>query len=130
MNLFNTGWNDQIRWILKIKKLTENRRFSFAHPPLIAKLPLFIGNQKVLGVVGLPVGECLYVGPLFVVLVQVTFPQEGLQHQGLSGFWKKAVILHKGGGVNEKRLFPVKEPPGGGDCSRRLLLWINGISTS
>ncbi len=38
--------------------------------------------------------------------------QEGLQHQGLSGYWIKVLILHKGGGANEKRLFPVKEPPG------------------
>ncbi len=40
--------------------------------------PLFIGNQRVLGVVGLPVGECLDVEPLFVVLRQITFSQEGL----------------------------------------------------
>ncbi len=46
-----------------------------------ANLPLFIGNQRVHGVVGLPVGECLDVGPLFVVLRQVTYPQEVSQHQ-------------------------------------------------
>ena len=33
------------------------------------------------------------------------------------------LILHEGGGANEKRLFPVNEPPGGGDSSRRQL-WI------
>ena len=33
----------------------------------------------------------------------------------------EAVILHKGGGANEKHLFSVKEPPGGGDSSRRLV---------
>ena len=43
-----------------------------------------LDKQRVLGVVGLPVGECLEVGRLFVVLVQVTYPQEGSQHQGLS----------------------------------------------
>ncbi len=57
--------------------LTMNRRFSFAHPPLC---------QWVLGVVGLSVGECLDVGPLFVVLRQVTYSQEGLQHQGSTDF--------------------------------------------
>ncbi len=46
-----------------------------------AKLQLFIGNQRVLAVVDLPVGEYLEVGPLFVVLRQVTYPQEGSQHQ-------------------------------------------------
>ena len=45
------------------------------------KLRLCFGNQRVLGVVGLPVGEFLNVGPLFVVLIQVTYPQEGSQHQ-------------------------------------------------
>ncbi len=44
--------------------LNPERRFS---------LPLLIDNQRVLGVVGLPVGECLDVGPFFVV----TYPQEG-----------------------------------------------------
>ena len=29
--------------------------------------------------------------------------------------------LHKGGGENENRLFPVKEPPGGSDNSRRQI---------
>ena len=46
-----------------------------------AKLPLFIGNQRVLGVVGLPAGECLNIGLFFVVLRQVTYPREGSQHQ-------------------------------------------------
>ncbi len=46
-----------------------------------AKLPGFFGNQRVIGVVGLPVGECLDVGPLFVVLRQVTYPQQGTKHQ-------------------------------------------------
>ncbi len=45
-----------------------------------AKVTLFIGNQSVLDVVGLPVGVCLNVEPLFVVLRQVTYPQEGSQH--------------------------------------------------
>ena len=79
-------------------------------------------NQRDLSVVGPPVGECLDVEPLFVVLRQVTFPQEGSQHQWLSGYQNKAVILHKGGCANEKRLFPVKELPGGGDSNRRLFL--------
>ena len=39
----------------------------------------FIENQWVLGVVGFPVGECLDVGPLFVVLRQVTYSQLGSQ---------------------------------------------------
>ncbi len=30
------------------------------------------------------------------------------------------VILHKGSCANEKRLFPVKEPPGGVDRNRRV----------
>ena len=71
-----------------------------------------INNQRVLGVIDLPVGECPDVGPLFVVLREVTYPQEGSQHHWLSGYWNKVLILHKGGGANEKRLFPVKEPPG------------------
>ena len=39
-------------------------------------------TRVLLGVVGLPVafGECLHVGPLFVVLVKVTYSQEGSQH--------------------------------------------------
>ncbi len=44
---------------------------------------------------------------------QDTYQQEGLQQQGLSSCPIKAAILHKGGDVNEKRLFPVKEPSGG-----------------
>ena len=95
-----------------------------------AKLRVFFGNQRVIGVVGFPVGECLDVKPLFVVLRQDTHPQKGLHHQGPTGFQLKAEILHKGAGANEKRLFPVKEPPGGGDNSRRLFFLINGISTS
>ncbi len=43
--------------------LTGSRRFSFAHPPL-----LYFGNQRVTVVVGLPYGECLDVGLLFVDL--------------------------------------------------------------
>ncbi len=73
-----------------------------------------------MGVVGLPVGECLKVGPLFFVLRQVNYPQEGSQHQCLFGYRKKTVILHKGSCANEKRLFSVKEPPGGVDSSKRL----------
>ena len=46
-----------------------------------AKLLFFIGNQRVHSVVGLPVDVCLDVGLLFVVLCQVTYPQEGSQHQ-------------------------------------------------
>ncbi len=69
-------------------------------------------------VLGLPVG----VGPLFVVLGQVTYPQEGSQHQWLSSYQNKVVILHKGGYTNEKRLFQVKELPGSGDNNKRLLL--------
>ncbi len=42
------------------------------HP--YAKLPLYFNNQRVLRVVGLPVGVCLDVGPLFVDLVQVNYP--------------------------------------------------------
>ena len=53
------------------------------HP--YAKLPLYFNNQRVLDVVGLPVGDCLDVRPFFVVLCQVTYPQGGSQHQGLSG---------------------------------------------
>ncbi len=44
------------------------------------------GNQRVIGVVGLPVGVCLDAKPLFVVLRQDTYPQKGLQHQGPTGF--------------------------------------------
>ena len=88
--------------------ITRNRRFSFAKPPL-CKITTFIGNQRVHNVVGLPVGECPYVRPLFVVLHQVTYSQEGSHHQWLCGYWNKAIILYKGGCANEKRLFPVKE---------------------
>ncbi len=63
--------------------------------------------REVFGVVGLPVGECLEVRLLFVVLRQVTYPQECSQHQALSGYRNKAVILHEGGCANEKRLFSV-----------------------
>ena len=66
------------------------------------KLQLFFGNQRVIGVVGFPVGECLNVGPLFLVLLQVTYPQEGSQHQWLSGYWNKVLILQKGGIVRLK----------------------------
>ena len=86
-----------------------------------AKITAFFRYQRVIGVVGLPVGERFNVGPLFLVLRQVNYPQEGSQHQCLSGYRKKAVILHKGSCANEKRLFSVKEPPGGVDSSKRLL---------
>ncbi len=56
---------------IPFNKKTGNRRFSIAQPP--AKLSLLIGNQRVLGVVGLPVGECFNVELLFVVLWQVIF---------------------------------------------------------
>ena len=56
--------------------LTGNRHFPL-RSPFYAKLPLFIGNQRVLGVASLPVGECLDEELLFVVLRQVTFLQEG-----------------------------------------------------
>ena len=60
--------------------LTEIMRFFFAHSPL-CKFTAFFGNQRVIGALGLPVGECLNVGPLFVFLRQVTYPQEGSKHQ-------------------------------------------------
>ena len=62
--------------------------------------------------------NCL-LGPQIVLRLDI-HQQEGLQHQSLFGYRKKAIILHKGAGANEKRQFPVKEPPGGGDRSRRL----------
>ena len=102
--------------------LTESRRFSLTHPPL-CKITVFFGNQRVIGVVGLHVVECLNIGPLFVVPRQVTYPKKGSQHWWLSGHWNIAVILHKGGCTNKKRLFSVKEPPGGVDSSRRLFLF-------
>ena len=86
--------------------------------------------QYGVGVVSLPVDKWLELEPQITVLRWEIHQQEGLQHQGLSGYWNKAVILHKGGGANEKHLFSVKEPPGGGDSSRRLLFWINGIPIS
>ncbi len=58
-----------------------------------------------------------------MVLRRDIHQQEGLQHQGLSGYRNKAVILYKGAGANEKRLSPVKEPPGGGYSSRRLFFF-------
>ena len=54
--------------------LTGNRRFA---PRPYKKLPFYFGNQRVLGVIGLPVGECLEVELLFVVLHQVSYPWEG-----------------------------------------------------
>ena len=36
-------------------------------PNPYAELPLYIGNQRVLGAVGLPIGQCLDVGPLFCI---------------------------------------------------------------
>ncbi len=42
--------------------LTGNRHFLFVHPE-IAELLLYFGNKRVFGVVGLPVGECLDIGP-------------------------------------------------------------------
>ena len=44
------------------------------HTQLYAEMPLFISSQRVLGVAGLPIGECLNVGLLFLVLSQVTYP--------------------------------------------------------
>ncbi len=38
-------------------------------------------TSEVIGVVGFPADEFLVVGPLAVVLRQVTHPQEGSQHQ-------------------------------------------------
>ncbi len=52
----------------------------------MGKLRLFFSNQRVIDVVGLPVGERLDVKPLFVVLRQDTHLQKGLQHQGPTGF--------------------------------------------
>ena len=37
--------------------LTGNGRLSFAHPPLCAKLPLYFGNQRVIGIVNLPLDK-------------------------------------------------------------------------
>ncbi len=50
-----------------------------------------------------------------MVLLHKIYQPEDLKHQRLSGCQDKAVILHKGGCANEKRLLPVQEPPGGGD---------------
>ncbi len=61
------------------------------------KLLLFIINQRVLGVVGLSVGECINVELFVVVQCEVTFPEEGSQHQWIPGYQNKAVILPKGG---------------------------------
>ncbi len=72
----------------------------------------------------LPVDKWLDVGPQIMVLRRDIHQQESLQHQWVSGYWKKAIIFYKGAGANEKRLFPVKEPPGGGDSSRRPYLTI------
>ena len=36
-------------------------------PTAVISLRFFIANQRVLGIVGLPVGECLDVEPFFVV---------------------------------------------------------------
>ncbi len=55
----------------------------------------------------LPVDKWLKLGPQIMVQRREIHQQEGLQHQGLSGYWNKAVILHEGGGENEKRLLLV-----------------------
>ena len=108
--------------------LTENRHFSFAQLSL-CKITPFFSNKRGIGAVGLPVDNWLDVGPKITVLRWTIHQQEGLQLQWLSGYRKKAVVLHKGSCANEKCLFSVKELPGGVDSSRRLLFFINGIST-
>ena len=72
---------------------------------------ILIQGKPIIGVVSLPVDKWLNVGPQITVLRRDIHQQKGLQHQWLSGCRKKAVILHKGAGANEKHLFPVKEPP-------------------
>ena len=61
-----------------------------------AKLPFFLGNQRAFGVVGLPFGKCLDVGPLFVVLRQVIYPQYLLKlssYEELEGYKCVQVFL-------------------------------------
>ncbi len=83
---------------------------------------ILIQGEPIMGVVSLPVDKCLKVGPQIMVLRRDIHQQKGLQHQELSGYHKKVVILHKVSYANEKRLFRVKEPSEGGESSRRLLI--------
>ena len=56
-------------------------------------LPLYFGNQRVNGVVSLTVDKLLDVEPQIMVLRRDFHQQEGLQYQGLSGYWNKAFYL-------------------------------------
>ncbi len=65
---------------------------------------LFLATREFL-VLRLPVDKSHDVGEFFVVIRQVTYQQEGLQHKGLSGCQNKAAILHKVGAQIENTCF-------------------------
>ncbi len=105
--------------------LTEYRHFSFEPPPLCKLTTFYWRPERSLGLQAFLFMNVSTQDRYFWSYIKSLINRKAHTTNDLSVYQNKAVILHKGGGVNEKRLFPVKQPPEGGESNRRLLFFNN-----